>query len=199
MYFYRFSKIGAKAERNTETMTNVLNNVIIYKYEKGVAFAIIIAFAFVQLFGMLSMAANVNSTFCQELWNSEMHWRERLAKHKYSVFAIICGVFFGNYLKIMFYGFKAKCLFIILLYVPFFISGPLIFLGIMVGATRTVRRIILHKGGDKVTIVTYHPIPRKATQTIPLNKVCIGQYKRFKTGYLAKLNKVVMKIFYFSD
>ncbi|XP_033231246.1 transmembrane protein 223 isoform X2 [Belonocnema kinseyi] len=129
--------------RNCDNATAVLNNVIIYKYERGTAFAFIMVFSVIQLFGMLSMASNLYTTFCADIFNREKSWSTRLLECKYSVFGIASGCFFG----------------------------PMIFITVMATATRTIRRIILHKGGDKVTIVTYHPVPRKAAQTVPLKNV----------------------------
>ena len=61
----------------------------------------------------------------------------------------------------------------ILFHCIFLHTGPIIAILAFAICCRTVRRIILHKGGNAVTIVTYHPIPSMTTFTVPLESVRI--------------------------
>lgn len=55
----------------------------------------------------------------------------------------------------------------------FTILGPIIFMTIMFFSSRTIRKLILHKGGEKVTLVTYNIIPGQQIFTESLENVKI--------------------------
>ena len=52
-------------------------------------------------------------------------------------------------------------------------TGPSIMGIVWYIVKRTVKYVILHKGGEKVTIVTYHPVKQEVKRTLPINTVNI--------------------------
>ena len=57
-------------------------------------------FALIQLMGMLTMASNVYNTFCKDLFDPSKSWSTRIVEHKFSLFAIGCGIVFGKYFNV---------------------------------------------------------------------------------------------------
>ncbi|XP_051155827.1 transmembrane protein 223 [Leptopilina boulardi] len=145
--FTRFNKSSKTEAKNFDGSRTILNNVLIFKFERSTTYKVVITFAFIQLFGMITMANNIYRTFCKDLFDETKTWRQKLATHPFSLLAIFIG---------------CTC-------------GPVIFLSIIFFASRTVRRIILHKGGNRVTIVTYNVIPSRQIFTESLeNMSCNG-------------------------
>lgn len=165
----RPSRLAEAVEKNYENPSSVLNNVIIFKYDRDRAVMIVFTFVIVQFVGMFAMASNVYNTFCQDLFDPDKSWRTKIWEHKFSLFAISAGCVFA----------------------------PLIAIFSYLIAARTVRRIILHKGGEKITVDTYHPIPKMRRFTVPLENVSCKNSRTYR-GTLA-LRFKDRRFYYFVD
>lgn len=148
-------KKSAKVEQNVEMdySSKILNNVLIFQFERPVAYKIVVSFAFIQLFGMYSMVTNIYDTYCQDLFEAAKSWKERIKSHPFSLVTIAIGCIFGP---------------MILVLVVFF-SG------------RTIRRIILHKGGKEVTFVTYNLNPSRQVFTESLENMSCKTSRKYRS------------------
>lgn len=87
--------------------TNVLNNVMLYRYEKPWMYKIASLFAIFALIGCLTMADNVYLTLCKDLFNSNIDLNTRIKNHFLPVSAILIGLLAGKifqfYSNLLFY------------------------------------------------------------------------------------------------
>lgn len=84
--------------------SKILNNVLIFQFERPVAYKIVVSFAFIQLFGMYSMVTNIYDTYCQDLFEAAKSWKERIKSHPFSLVTIAIGCIFGKYFKKIFFN-----------------------------------------------------------------------------------------------
>ncbi|KAJ8669718.1 hypothetical protein QAD02_000977 [Eretmocerus hayati] len=143
--------------------TNVLNNVILYRFEKTLRFKLAAVFAVMTLLGCWFMVDNVYMLMCRGLFDHERDLMQRIREHTWPITAMVIGG----------------------------LGGPLICITIWYLTMRSVKYVILRKGGKAVTIVTYHPVRSERTITVPVEKVSCelsrigrGQYSAIKIkGY----------------
>ncbi|XP_058807562.1 transmembrane protein 223 [Phymastichus coffea] len=127
----------------TDFNIKVKNNVMLYRFEKPYMFKLATVFAVFAFVGCFAMADIVYKVLCKDLWNSEKALRTRLIEHLLPISAVITGVAGGP-----------------------IIAGFITFLTI-----KSVKYIILRKGGQDITLVTYHPFKSEVVHTMPLIKV----------------------------
>lgn len=149
----RFNKSSKNAEKDFDDAKKILNNVLLFKFERKVGFRVVIAFAFFQLFGLFSMAHNVYKTFCQNLFERTISWKQKLESNPFSILTIFIA----------------------------FTCGPIIFMTIMFFSSRTIRKLILHKGGEKVTLVTYNIIPGQQIFTESLENLSCEASRTYRS------------------
>ncbi|XP_043462470.1 uncharacterized protein LOC122498683 [Leptopilina heterotoma] len=164
------SKVEEKCQKAEMDYSNkILNNVLIFNFERPVAYTVVISFAFIQLFGMYSMVTNIYDTYCQDLFDKAKSWKEKINEHPISLLTIAIGCIFG----------------------------PMIFVLIVFFAGRTIRRIILHKGGKEVTFVTYHLNPRRQVFTESLENMSCKASRKYRNTL--PLNIKGKRFYYFID
>lgn len=76
--------------------TKVINNVMLYRFEKPWMYKIAAGFAIFALVGCLAMADNVYLILCKDLFNSNIDWGVRLRDHFLPVAAIGIGLVAGK-------------------------------------------------------------------------------------------------------
>jgi len=136
----RFQSTGVKLCNPLKINTNVKNNVMLYRFERDVLMRGALLFSVIALVTCLFMADNVYLILCQDLFNNNIPLKERLYDHIFPLAAITIGIS----------------------------AGPLIILGVWILTVRTIKYIVLHKGGQLVTIVTYHPTKKFKKMTVPV-------------------------------
>ncbi|KAL0107550.1 hypothetical protein PUN28_014695 [Cardiocondyla obscurior] len=75
------------------------------------------------------------------------------------------------------------------------IAGPFMFFFIYALCSRSVKYIILNKGGKTVSIVTYHVLKKKSSSVIPVEMVKSTVDRRSKSGFVSL--KIKNKYFYY--
>ncbi|XP_015120003.1 transmembrane protein 223 [Diachasma alloeum] len=127
----------------TRINTNVANNVILWKFEHPKYFLRMTIFNATQ-FTIMMMASCVAWTFIP-IFRDDMTWKDYAKKAYLSV--ILC--FFTAFAAIS--------------------TGVLIWMY----TCRSLKYIILNKGGTSATLVTYHPIKGSASKVVPLEDILI--------------------------
>lgn len=91
-----FSNFRNMSSNPLNINTNVVNNVILYRYEKPWMYKIASGFAIFALIGCLTMADNVYLILCKDLFNSNIDWGVRVKEHFLPLAAILIGVLAGK-------------------------------------------------------------------------------------------------------
>ncbi|XP_031780781.1 uncharacterized protein LOC100678230 [Nasonia vitripennis] len=136
--------------------TKVQNNVMLYRFEKPYLYKGALIFGGVALVGCLAMADNVFLILCKNLWNPDKPLLTRLYEHALPLAFIAVGC----------------------------IAGPAIFYTVWYITKRTVKYIVLHKGGKTVTIITYHPFKGEVTTTLPVNNLSTSSGRTAAKSYI---------------
>ncbi|OXU29312.1 hypothetical protein TSAR_014722 [Trichomalopsis sarcophagae] len=138
--------------------TKVQNNVMLYRFEKPYLYKGALIFAGVALVGCVTMVDNVYLILCKNLWNPDKPLLTRFSQESQTD-------------KLIFTN-------------KIFVSGPVIFFTVWYITKRTVKYIVLHKGGKTVTIVTYHPLKGEVTTTLPVNNLSTSSGRTASKSYI---------------
>lgn len=122
---------------------NVQNNVILYKLEKDAYFRNVRIFAIGQLFGWAILALYTYTPSFWDIFNTDINFKKYLFEHMFRLGIFFCSI----------------------------VIGPLMFLYIYGLCTRSVKYVILHKGGKALSIITYHMRKKKSTINVPTEMV----------------------------
>ncbi|KAL7305724.1 hypothetical protein TKK_0001977 [Trichogramma kaykai] len=136
--------------------TKVLNNVMLYRFEKPFMFKAAAAFGILTCIGCLTMADTIYLVLCKDLFNPEKDLWTRLKAHVLPLAGISIGV----------------------------ICGPLILITVWFITVRSVKYLILHKGGKSITLVAYHPIKMEKKYARKLEEVSSVAARSDKKGYV---------------
>jgi len=123
-----------------DVSTNVQNNVILYKYERSSYFRNIRIFGIGQLFGWLILAVYTYKPSFWDIFSTDIKFKEYL---------------FNHMIRLPLFLFS-------------FVAGPLMFLFVYATCARSVKYIILNKGGKTLSITTYQMQKKKSSINIPI-------------------------------
>ncbi|XP_014213361.1 transmembrane protein 223 [Copidosoma floridanum] len=159
----RFESTGTASQNNPLRInTKIKNNVMLYRLEKDIFIRGSLLFGIVAMIGCLFMADSVYMVLCKDLFNPTIPWKTRLYDNIFPVSAVIIGI----------------------------LAGPLILTAVWFITVRTVKYVVLHKGGENVTIVTYHPLFNFKKMTVPLSHVdCKTSRTEAKSYAMIKLKE----------
>ncbi|XP_015590821.1 transmembrane protein 223 [Cephus cinctus] len=138
------TKQVSSVERPYEVNTNVANNVILYKFEKDRFHKLLTIFGFSQLFGWLTISYYIYISYCKNLFETE-NWIDHVKENPVRFFLLVSSTMLG----VLSYG-----------VIHFLI-------------TRSIKYVILCKGGKQFMIATYHPIKQTTVKTIPIESVTL--------------------------
>ncbi|XP_011170789.2 transmembrane protein 223 [Solenopsis invicta] len=120
--------------------TNILNNVLLYKYERKAYFRNMKLFGIGQMFGWSILAFYTYKPSFWDIFTTDIKFKEYLFNHMFRLSMFVFSIF----------------------------AGPLVFLAIYAACARSIKYIILNKGGKTLSIVTYHLQKKKSTFTVPI-------------------------------
>ncbi|XP_011691018.1 PREDICTED: transmembrane protein 223 [Wasmannia auropunctata] len=120
--------------------TNVQNNVILYKFERNAYFRNVQIFAVAQLFGWFLLAYYTYKPSFWDIFYTDIKFKDYLWRDAIWL---------------------STCLFSL-------IVGPFMFLFIYATCARSIKYIILNKGGKTLSITTYHILKKKSNINVPL-------------------------------
>lgn len=107
---------------------NVNNNVLLYKYENYRYFLYMRMFAIGQLFGWLILALYTYSPTFLEIFNTDVKLKHYIRDNNFRLITFVFAIF----------------------------AGPIMYGYIHALCARSVKYMILHKGGKKISIFTHH-------------------------------------------
>ncbi|XP_057336870.1 transmembrane protein 223 [Microplitis mediator] len=137
-----------------EVNTNVANNVLLYKYEAPRYF---IGLTILSVFQFILFTA---------ITIALIDWMPRFETNE-SIFSYC----------------KRNFLIVFTFSLPF-VAGLGSSIIIWVLTVRSIKYIILHKGGNKVTLFTYHPWKKDVQITVPVNEVFVKKHREELVRYM---------------
>ncbi|XP_011312727.1 transmembrane protein 223 isoform X2 [Fopius arisanus] len=155
-------------ESITRINTNVANNVILWKYENPKHFQRFHMFSIVQF--IILMACSYTSWKYIPIFEEDMSWKE-YAKKSY-LWGSLC--FFAAFAAI----------------------GTTMMIWIF--TCKSLKYIILNKGGSSATLVTYHPTKGSTAKIVPLEDIVIKK-DRNDVGAFISLKVTGTRFFYLVD
>ncbi|XP_018048866.1 PREDICTED: transmembrane protein 223 [Atta colombica] len=148
--------------------TNVQNNVILYKFEESRYFRNMQIFGVVQLFSCSVLAFYSYSPSFWDIFKADVNLKEHFLNYMFR----FCIFFFA------------------------IVTGPLISLYIYATCARSIKYIILNKGGETLSIITYHMQKNKSKLNLPVGMVkCIADRQDERGTYLPL--KIKNRSFYY--
>ncbi|XP_024883355.1 transmembrane protein 223 isoform X1 [Temnothorax curvispinosus] len=123
--------------------TNVQNNVVLYKLEKSAYYRYMRIFSIGQLFGWSVLAFYTYKPSFWDIFYTDIKFKEFCYNHMFRLSTFICAI----------------------------LAGPIMFLVIYATCARSIKYIILNKGGETLSITTFHMRKNKSTISIPVDMV----------------------------
>ncbi|XP_011646030.1 transmembrane protein 223 isoform X1 [Pogonomyrmex barbatus] len=146
---------------------NVKNNVILYKFERNTYFRNLKIFAIGQLLGWSVVAFYTYRPSFWDIFNTDIKFKEFLKNNMICLTMFIFSSFAGPFMSLFLY---ATC-------------------------ARSIKYIILNKGGKTISIVTYHLLKKKSSMSLPVEMVKLFSH-RTSSGSCIPL-KIKNKRFYY--
>ncbi|XP_036139399.1 transmembrane protein 223 isoform X2 [Monomorium pharaonis] len=149
---------------------NVQNNVFLYKYEKHNYYRNVKIFGVGQLFGWSILAFYTYTPSFWDIFTTDIKFREYWMNHMFRLSMFLFSLLAATTMTLLIYAICA----------------------------RSIKYIILNKGGETLTIVTYHFRKKKSTLNLPVGMVKC-RANRTSTGVTLPLKILDKSFFYLVD
>lgn len=156
---------------------NVQNNVILYKFERNAYFRNMKIFGIGQLFGWSILTLYTYKPSFWDIFYTDIKFKEYWFNHMFRLSTFLFSIFVGkNHLflyiiKMYIYIKNRKNRFYLFWNWYIYFAGPLMYLFIYAMCARSIKYIVLNKGGKALSITTHHMRKKKSNIHLPVGMV----------------------------